>query len=553
MDIFATNTSGSTLQDLLTIAVCTAAAIGLIELFLSHRRREALYKSCGRYYWQNSSGQYLHGAEPIHQKLKNEPVSSVVKQLVMYDESHLDKTPGNPYMVHGVCDNPALVLSDPNVVKGHFKDQMNHVKDPGFGLGYLSTQILGQSVGAKVGKEWVRVRKPFVHGYTSGKVVDTFPMVLAETKTWLQNEIHASQRFELIASWPRSSLANYGFRIVAKTVYGDDLTDAEFDELVYLKNMLFDLEKGLFPLMNQGVNKSKLPFYEYLPTQMAAQLKEFTTRWNTFNRCYLTKVDATKDEREDVFSMVASGMAKGTITMTEQEFFHTVNEILLANVEVAACVLSWALVHVAMYKGVQDKLIKEIDELLEKGGDVTVWDDINNLEYLDMMLKESARYKPPAEYNLPENLPNDEVLHDFLIPRHTPVILNIYKLNRHPGHWTNPDDFEPERFRPNVDGTKSYDEHAFFRFGLGPRKCLGYRLAGSILKTLIATTLKDYTISVEGGSENVKEFRKGTFVGPETTLLFHPRKPNMKIAHMSQARPTENDANVCYVVNGQHA
>ena len=59
-------------------------------------------------------------------------------------------------------------------------------------------------------------------------------------------------------------------------------------------------------------------------------------------------------------------------------------------------------------------------------------------------------------------------------------------------YWENPDEFKPERFsafRNTVPGS-------FFRFGMGPRKCLGYRYALAITRVVVASFLQNFELGL---------------------------------------------------------
>lgn len=52
-------------------------------------------------------------------------------------------------------------------------------------------------------------------------------------------------------------------------------------------------------------------------------------------------------------------------------------------------------------------------------------------------------------------------------------MFNIYALHHDPKYFPEPESFKPERF---LDGTKE-GKDGFIPFGIGPRKCIGYKLA----------------------------------------------------------------------------
>jgi thromboxane-A synthase len=54
-------------------------------------------------------------------------------------------------------------------------------------------------------------------------------------------------------------------------------------------------------------------------------------------------------------------------------------------------------------------------------------------------------------------------------------MFNVWALHRHPRYWQDPLSFRPERFLPGSAEEATRHPGAYFPFGLGPRKCIGWR------------------------------------------------------------------------------
>lgn len=78
------------------------------------------------------------------------------------------------------------------------------------------------------------------------------------------------------------------------------------------------------------------------------------------------------------------------------------------------------------------------------------------------------------------------------IPKGTDVSIVPYLVHRDPAYWPNPDTFDPERFSKRT-------QHLGFEyipFSGGYRSCIGKNMAMIELRVVLATILKNYTISV---------------------------------------------------------
>ena len=72
-------------------------------------------------------------------------------------------------------------------------------------------------------------------------------------------------------------------------------------------------------------------------------------------------------------------------------------------------------------------------------------------------------------------------------------------------YWENPDEFKPERF----SASRNTIPGSFFRFGMGPRKCLGYRYALAITRVVVASFLQKFELDISENDNDVKVKKTG--------------------------------------------
>ncbi|TQE11631.1 hypothetical protein C1H46_002667 [Malus baccata] len=72
--------------------------------------------------------------------------------------------------------------------------------------------------------------------------------------------------------------------------------------------------------------------------------------------------------------------------------------------------------------------------------------DVDNLVYLQAVIKETLRLYPPGPTLLPHASIEDCVLAGYHIPANTRVLVNVWKFHRDPKFWPDPNEFRPERF-----------------------------------------------------------------------------------------------------------
>ncbi|CAL1706628.1 unnamed protein product [Somion occarium] len=131
---------------------------------------------------------------------------------------------------------------------------------------------------------------------------------------------------------------------------------------------------------------------------------------------------------------------------------------------------------------VQARAQAEIDHIV--GPDRTPeLDDIENLPYLQAIIKEVHRYCPVTPMAIPHASLADERVGHYLIPKGATIFMNLWALGRHEDYFDNPNEFNPDRYMRSEFGTKpGVDIEALrpdFAFGAGRRLCPGRHFASA--------------------------------------------------------------------------
>ncbi|KAH7949599.1 hypothetical protein HPB49_012649 [Dermacentor silvarum] len=82
----------------------------------------------------------------------------------------------------------------------------------------------------------------------------------------------------------------------------------------------------------------------------------------------------------------------------------------------------------------------------------------------------------------------------YLIRKGTSVMVPTYQLHHDPKYWDEPEKFKPERFSP--ENKSRINPTAYQPFGLGPRICIGQRLALLELASATTQVLRHYRIEL---------------------------------------------------------
>lgn len=137
--------------------------------------------------------------------------------------------------------------------------------------------------------------------------------------------------------------------------------------------------------------------------------------------------------------------------------------------------INWGMTLLINNQHVLKKAQEEIDTKI--GKDRWIDDnDIKNLVYLQAIVKEVLRLYPPGPLLVPHENTEDCVVSGYHIPKGTRLYTNVMKLQRDPKIWSNPEQFDPDRFF-NTDIDFRGQDYKFIPFGSGRRSCPGMTYA----------------------------------------------------------------------------
>ncbi|KAJ3224569.1 hypothetical protein HK099_008250 [Clydaea vesicula] len=175
-------------------------------------------------------------------------------------------------------------------------------------------------------------------------------------------------------------------------------------------------------------------------------------------------------------------------------------DIFAAGVDTTSRLIQWLFHNLADNPlEIQLRLREEIIKYSGKEGKI---DEkmLNKMSYLKDCLKESLRLYPIAASNA-RILTADQVLLGYKIPAGTQVAMETYSMSRDPKTFTDPELFNPSRWKEEFKQNKSKNKSfSVLPFGFGQRMCPGRRVAENEVQLLIANLIRDFNISYSEGS-----------------------------------------------------
>ncbi|XP_017053638.1 probable cytochrome P450 9h1 [Drosophila ficusphila] len=167
---------------------------------------------------------------------------------------------------------------------------------------------------------------------------------------------------------------------------------------------------------------------------------------------------------------------------------------------------------------VQDRLYEEILAVQgDLNGQPLTYDKLTKMKYLDMVVLEGLRKWPPAIYTDRECCQDIDLFDDngeklFSARKGDILQIPIFSLHHDPENFEDPESFNPERFAED----RGVEPRVFLPFGVGPRNCIGNRMALMELKSIVYQLILNFKLlPAERTSRNLLDDIRGYDMHPK--------------------------------------
>jgi cytochrome P450 len=202
--------------------------------------------------------------------------------------------------------------------------------------------------------------------------------------------------------------------------------------------------------------------------------------------------------------------------LSDEDVLAQVPTFLVAGHETTSNATTWALYALAMQPHIQNKLRQELSTLQT---DTPTMDELNSLQYLDFVVRETLRLHAPVassvRYALKDNViplgepivdKNGRTLHEIHMRKGDPIFIPIVAINRSKALWgEDAVEFRPERWESPPKATNNIPGAwgNLLTFLGGPRACIGFRFSLVETKMILFSLVKAFHFELAVPAEKI--------------------------------------------------
>ncbi|GFP97530.1 cytochrome p450 cyp736a12 [Phtheirospermum japonicum] len=398
------------------------------------------------------------------------------------------------YMQFGFVPN--IVVSSPKAAELFLKthDLFFASRPPHQAAKYLSWDQRNLSFGS-YGPYWRNMRKLCTLELLSNLKINSFQPMRKEELALFIESLKESAR-ESVPVDLSAKISSLAAEMSCRMVFGKKYEDKDIDE------------RGFKSVIQEGLRLAAVPnLGDYFPFLGILDLQGLTRKMKALAKVFDDFFEKVIDDHvregdhgriKDIVDTMMSIMRSGE---TEFEFDRRhVKAIMLdmlgASMDTASSTVEWVLSELLKNPTIMKKVQKELEQVVGLNRMVEE-SDLDQLQYLDMVVKETFRLHPVAPLLLPHYAMKDCTVDSHHIPKHSRVIINTYAIGRDPNVWTDPDKFIPERFVGSEIDVRG-QSFELLPFGSGRRGCPGMQLGLIQVRLIVSQLVHCFDLKLPG-------------------------------------------------------
>ncbi|XP_068644096.1 premnaspirodiene oxygenase-like [Aristolochia californica] len=395
-----------------------------------------------------------------------------------------------------------VVVSSPDIAKEMLKTHdLNFSQRPDMICTKIISYGYADLVFAPYGDLWRQLRKICILEILSAKRVQSFDKIREEETTNLVQFISSIAGSPINLS---KKLFILSIDIIARCIFGDRCDDQDGFKMTLEENIKF---LGVFNVADLFPSSRWICVLSRTESKFQKTHRKLDKIVSNIIEAHQEKMRTRKDEGRDQVEYLVDVLLRlqkhGDLQfeLTLDNIKGVIFDMFAAGTETSSTTMIWAMSHLMKNPRVMQKAQQEVRSIL-RGKDTITEDDITQMNYLKLVIRETLRLCPPLPFLVPRESIDDCQICGYEIPKKSRVLVNIWAIGRDPKYWKNPNDFEPERFLGSSMDFRGQN-FELIPFGAGRRGCPGMLFGLVTIERALASLLYHFDWKLPDGTKDL--------------------------------------------------
>ncbi|KAF5446262.1 hypothetical protein F2P56_031900 [Juglans regia] len=343
------------------------------------------------------------------------------------------------------------------------------------------------------GPVWRSLRRNMVQNMLSSSRIKEFFSVRKTAMDKLIHRLQTEAKANDGAVWVLKNARFAMFCILLAMCFGlemDEETVEKMDQV--MKTVLITLDPRIddyLPIISPLFSKQRKRAFEVRKEQIESMVPLIERRKRALENPGSDKTATSFSYLDTLFDLKVEGRKSSP---TDAELVTLCSEFLNGGTDTTATAIEWGIAQLIANPEVQGKLYEELKSTV---GDRKVDEkDVENMPYLQAVVKELLRKHPPTYFSLTHAVTEPTTLAGYDIPTDANVEIYLPGISEDPRLWKNPEKFDPDRF---ISGREVADITGvtgvkMMPFGVGRRICPGLNIATVHVHLTLARMVQEF-------------------------------------------------------------
>ncbi|XP_010426321.1 PREDICTED: cytochrome P450 71A22-like [Camelina sativa] len=331
---------------------------------------------------------------------------------------------------------------------------------------------------APYGEYWRQMKSVCVLQLLNNKMVRSFRNVRQEEISLMMEKIHKSSSLRVNLSELLVSLTNDVISRVALGRKYSSETDSK------------ELMKRLVRLLGEFSVGTYVPWLAWIDwiSGLDGQLKKTGNDLDEFlERVVQDHDDGDHRARNDFVDVLLAIQREKSVgfEINRLSIKAIILDVVVGGTDTSYALLEWAMTELLRHPDCMNRLQEEVRTIC-KGKSSVPEEDIQDMNYLKAVIKETMRLHPPIPLMFPHESTEDVRVRDYNIPAGTQVMINVWAIGRDAASWgPDAEEFRPERHLNSYVDFRGQN-FELIPFGAGRRICPAISFAVVLIEVVLA-------------------------------------------------------------------